>query len=504
MSKKNILLIFTDQQRFDTIAALGNPIIKTPALDALVADGVAFSRAYTPCPVCIPARYSMHTGQMPHRVDCVVNEPTPSDRISFMQVLNRHGYQTHGVGKMHFAMRGMTPDALWGFESRDTSEEGGTGNHFKSYLEENGYDYVHDPQGVRGDMYYIPQPSQLPARLHNTTWVVDRSIDFLKRRDPDRPFMLMTSFIKPHPPFESPTPWNKLYRGPEMPLPKCPEGSDGLITYWNRFQNRYKYKDQGVDNHLIRQIKAAYYSSISFVDYHIGRLVAYLKEQDLYKDTLIVFTADHGEMLGDYHCVGKRNFLDSAARIPMIMVHPEMDGGAICYTPTSLVDIFPTFLGYAGIEPWEDLCGIDLCSIVRGESERDIVFGQYQRGEYAMYMAVTKRYKYIYSAPDQKEWLFDLKTDPEETRNKAYNPMFLHTRDSMRNRLIDSLKADGYTMPFEGDRWKEGEKKTFNDDPDSLLLFQDPQGSIPRIPGYEREELLYPKGPGEGPYRQGF
>src|SRR5690606_11715724 len=114
---------FTDQQRYDTIGSLGNPIIKTPALDSLVENGVSFTRAYTPCPVCVPARYSMKTGQMPHRTDCTVNQRMPDGRKSFMEILSANGYQTHGVGKMHFSFKDKGMWAMWGYESRDVSEE---------------------------------------------------------------------------------------------------------------------------------------------------------------------------------------------------------------------------------------------------------------------------------------------------------------------------------------------------------------------------------------------
>lgn len=486
MRQKNILLVFTDQQRFDTIAALGNNIIKTPTLDSLVENGTTFDRAYTPCPVCIPARYSMHTGQMPHRSDSVVNEMAPH-RKSFMQILSENSYQTHGVGKMHFELEGEDFRYLWGFESRDTSEEGGAKDDFKKYLDDNGYNHVKDPHGVRSEMYYVPQPSQLPDRLHNTTWVADRSIDFLERRDADRPFLLMTSFIKPHPPFETPTPWNKLYRGPEMPLPKRPQDSENLMSFWNRFQNRYKYRDQGIDDNLIRNIKAAYYSTISFMDYNLGRLISYMKDKNLLEDTLIAFSADHGEMLGDYNCFGKRCFLDSAARIPMIMMHPDLPKGQVCSTPVSLVDIMPTFLQYAGIEQQEDYSGESLADIAGGSMVRNMVFGQYHRNEYGVYMAVTEKYKYIYSAPDNKEWLFDLAADAEETRNRAHNPMYTHVVEDMKKRVIEYFKKDGYLTPIEGDDWKRHPVQQLLQDPDYYLLFQDPSDSIPNIPGYERE-----------------
>ncbi|HEX2999642.1 MAG TPA: sulfatase-like hydrolase/transferase, partial [Armatimonadota bacterium] len=318
-TRPNILLLMTDQQRYDTIAALGNPITRTPVLDRLAEEGTAFLRAYTPSPVCVSARCSLLTGLPPHRTGCTDNTPMPQSMPSLMERLATAGYQTHGVGKMHFV-----PDsrALWGFEGRDYSEECGVADDYRAFLDAAGYEHVRDPQGVRSEMYYIPQPSQLPARLHNTTWVADRSIDFLERRDRSRPFFLWTSFIKPHPPFENPTPWNKLYRCAEMPLPKRPEDSENLLTYWNRFQNRYKYRDQGLDNNLIRSLRAAYYGCISFVDYQVGRILAALEARGEMENTLILFVSDHGELLGDYNCFGKRCMLDSAARVPMLAYWP--------------------------------------------------------------------------------------------------------------------------------------------------------------------------------------
>jgi arylsulfatase len=487
--KPNILLIFTDQQRYDTIEALGNPVIKTPALNSLVEDGVWFNRAYTPCPVCVPARYSMMTGRMPHETDCVDNQVMPEGNRSFIEHLADAGYQTHGVGKMHFTFKGTGALAKWGYDSRNVSEEGAAQDDFREYLKEEGFGHVYDAHGVRSDMYYIPQPSQLPDRLHNTRWVVDKSIDFLERRDGSRPFYLMTSFIKPHPPFESPTPWNKLYRGPEMPLPKRPENWEKLITFWNRVQNRYKYRDQGIDDNLVRCIRAAYYSCISYIDFQLGRLFEYLKEQGIYEDTMIVFTADHGEMLGDYNSFGKRNFLDPAARIPMICKYPGCEKGGSTDQPASLVDIFPTFLRFSGVDHGESVCGESLMDIAEGRSRRDSVYGQFQRNELGMYMCVTERYKYIYSAPDDREWLYDLRVDPDETRNRAYNPMYMDTLLELRRKTIQRFRQDGYDAPFEGDDWNHYELRDVFTDPDAFLLFQDPPQSIPHIPGYERERL---------------
>lgn len=485
---KNILLIFTDQQRFDTIAAHGNPVIQTPSLDSLAKDGVSFRRAYSPCPVCIPARYAMHTGLMPHKTDCVYNDIMPEGNRSFMEVLSEHGYQTHGVGKMHFAFEDKETSTLWGYGSRDVSEELGEPDDYTRFLQEHDYGHVHEPNGIRGDMYYTPQPSQLPARLHNSSWVVDRSIDFLESRDAAAPFMLMTSFIKPHPPFETPTPWNKLYRGPEMPLPKQPVTAEVLTTYWNAFQNRYKYFDRGISEHAVRTMKAAYYATISFIDYQVGRLLSYLKEHDLYEDTLIIFSSDHGELLGDYDCLGKRCFLDSASRIPLIMVHPDLPSGCSTEAPVSLVDVFPTMLQYAGIPAEELLCGKSLKDVYEDPSDRDIIFGQYHHHDKALYMSVSERFKYIYSVPDRKEWLFDLKTDPGEIHNKSGNPFYSKHVRMMRASLISYFRKEGYLEPLEGERFKDYELPVRPRELDELLLFQDAEGSLPKIPGYEREQ----------------
>ena len=337
-TKPNILFVMTDQQRSDTIRALGNREIRSPVLDSLVQSGTAFTNCYSPSPVCVAARSATITGVPPHLNGCTSNNASPLQLQSIMQVLQAAGYRTHGIGKMHFNPQA---DAMWGFDSRDISEEGarmqGSRNDFHDYLVENGFGHVLEPQGLRSEMYYIPQPSQLPAQHHHTTWVADRAIDFLRQRnreqpdgsvsagqclrDSTRPFFLWTSFIKPHPPFESPVPWNKLYRAADMLPPRRPEGFEQLLTWWNHHQNRYKYRDKGYDEMLIRTMKAMYYACISFIDFNLGRILEALGDE--IENTLILYTSDHGEMLGDYGSFGKRTMLNPAAKIPLIMRAPN-------------------------------------------------------------------------------------------------------------------------------------------------------------------------------------
>ncbi|MCK5801406.1 MAG: sulfatase-like hydrolase/transferase [Lentisphaeria bacterium] len=515
----NILNIFVDQQRFDTIHALGNPVIKTPNLDRLVERGVAFTNAFSPSPVCISARCSMIHGQYPMNTNCYANTTMPTDgRDTFMTALTRNGYRTHGIGKCHF-----TPDThgLRGFQTRERQEEGGgrmsalDKNPYLKFLHDKGYTHVIEPNGVRGEMYYIPQPSQLPAALHPSQWIGDRASAFLKEQKGEKqPWFLYASFIHPHPPFAPPNPWHKLYRAPLMPLPNLPPDYESLQTYVNRCQNRYKYRDQGMDLNLLRNIKAHYYACISFVDYQVGRILDTLEQTGQLENTLILFTGDHGEHLGDYNCFGKRSMHDSCARIPMLTALPGvLDGGRTCDTPVNLVDLASTFLELTKTSlDTHELDGVNLADIASGSSDRDMVFSQHaytrrvnivnreiplpveymddpalEVASMSSHMAVTREWKYIYSAPDAQEFLFDKIQDPLETRNRAGNPFPKDVLQTMKGRLIDHLKSGDETAGIDGDQWRVfPETPPFPKNPDAGLLIQD--GYAPwanmTIPGY--------------------
>ncbi len=478
LPQPNILLIFTDQQRYDSIAALGNPIIRTPAFDRLVHEGTAFERCYTPSPVCVSARCSMVTGLQPHRTGCFDNSPTPQHLPSFMERLAERGYQTHGVGKMHFS-----PDLrrMWGFETRDISEEVCLDDDFAASLRVAGYGHVHDTNGVRGEYYYLPQPSQLPAHLHNSHWVADCSIDFLARRDRSRPFFLWSSFIKPHPPFEVPAPWNLLYRGAEMLPSFRPEGYQNLLTYWNRVQNRYKYRDAGTDEFLIRTMRAAYFAQVSFLDFNLGRILAALGDE--IDNTLIVTSSDHGELLGDYGSFGKRSMLDAAARIPLIGRWPgHFAAGERVATPVSLIDLFPTFLTAAGSsEPAPDPEGASLLEVAGGCFQQRFVYSQFSQRGTGLYLITDGRWKYSYSAADRKEWLFDLEIDPRESHNLAYNLAYKGKASELRLALLRRFEQDGYSDPQENGAWRLYPRFEGPDDPDAGLIQQEAPGLQAKI-----------------------
>jgi len=376
---------------------------------------------------------------------------------------------------MHFR---PDPQALRGFQTRERQEEGVArieDDDYLQFLRANGFDHVYDPMGQRSEMYYIPQPSQLPARLHATQWVADRSLAFLRERDKSQPFFLFTSFLHPHPPFSPPTPWNKLYRAPMMPMPKEPRDCESLHTHINRHQNRYKFRDNGIDYNLLRCIKAYYYACISFIDFQVGRLLAELESSGELDNTLIVYTSDHGEFLGDYRCFGKRSMLDAAARVPLMVRYPERFAvGHVCDTPISLVDLLPTVASAAGVDADAYRSdGMDLAALAAHPPEERTVFSQFQNGALAQYMAVDERFKYVYSSSDRREFLFHRLEDPDETRSRAGVP-FCHGKVAeMRQRLWARLRADGFDRPFDGEAWRLYPQPQWPADPDAGLLIQD-------------------------------
>lgn len=494
MSRPNILLILTDQQRWDTIAAAGNPHIKTPSLDRLAREGTRFASAYTAAPVCVPARCALHYGQYPLTTGCLENNfPMPDDRASVADALNAAGYRTHAIGKRHFTPDPQDSRGFQALEKQEEIVERVNDDDYLQYLEANGMDHALEPHGARGEAYYVPQLSSLPPRHHPTQWIADRSCEWLAGRETeDQPFFLFSSFIHPHPPFSPPSPWHKLYRGPDMPLPKMAEDNESLYCYTNYRQNRYKGRDAGRDLRLHQLIKAYYYASISFIDYQVGRMLDTLEATGQLDNTLVIFASDHGEFLGDYNCFGKRSFLDSAARVPLLCRLPgTFESGLTCADPASLVDIMPTVLAATGTEA-PNMDGQDLAKVAAGKSGREAVFGHYQGHEGGIYMATTREWKYIWSAADNREFLFDRVKDPHETRNRAHNVACLTAVRRMRGRLQEHIRTmPGHADIVGPDGWIAKQSIRLPDDPDAGLIVQDPPCYLDRlhIPGYSDDGI---------------
>ena len=405
-------MLFTDQQRWDTISALGNQEIQTPALDALSRESVVFTRCYTPSPVCIPARFSLFSGQYPGRCGCSNNNGGYRyGGEGFYHEFTRRGYRSCCIGKMHHA---KDPYGPMGFEKRLVQEElSDPRDDYTRFLLGSPYKNVFDYNGMRSEMYYIPQISQLPAEFHPTQWVGDRSVEFIEECGGDRPFFLMASFIHPHPPFAPPSPWNKLYRAQGRPAYMPPN----VEEFRDFLSDRFTCEKLGVSPQDLTLLKNYYYACVSFVDYQIGRILAALRERGMADDTVVVFTSDHGEMLGDFGTLGKRSMLDASVRVPLLIRLPGGEG-TLREDVSSLVDLPPTLLRLAGLDyDGTEYDGLDLFS----GAEREVVFSQYSTGPNGVYMAASSRDKLIYHRPSRRYYYYD--TIPEETnRYRADDP----------------------------------------------------------------------------------
>lgn len=460
----NLLLIITDQQRADTLNKAGNPDIYTPNLDRLCETGIRYDQAYCESPECCPARSLIFSGQWGHRTGNMGNGLITPLETTFVEKLNKAGYHTENIGKMHSYPEGNN----WGFQRVQRSEELGEmkRDDFKKYIVDLGLDWVYEPHGVRHEYYYIPQVSQLSDRCHNTTWVGNQTIEYMKQTQHDQPWFLTASFIKPHPPFDPTTPFLTMYDPADLPLPIRSDQDRTDMWPLQKGQNYSKWMELTDDN-LARLIKAAYYACISQIDVQIGRMLDSLEENGMRDNTLIIFTSDHGEMLGDHYQWGKRSFYNGAARIPFILSCPgKLPEGAVNKDLVGHRDIAPTLLHAAGVlvhaEEWS---GKSLLERIHNEEQewRNITFGELVTNTYgvmsnelaekvsSIYMAANQRWKYIYAPNGGKEALFDLEQDPLELTNLQFLPETQANKKQLRQALLSFFKEEGYTAGLSED-----------------------------------------------------
>lgn len=430
-TRPNILLITTDQQRFDTLAALGNREIYTPHLDWLADEGLAFTRAYTDCPICLPARATIMTGRHAYTLGLSTNNGMAQamvGRRTLPQRLTALGYQTRAQGKMHFEpLR-----CHYGFEHMELPLDYYRERHRRP---QEGLPKEH---GV-GENEMTPVISTVHETESLTHWTVQRSIDFLETRDETRPFFLWTSFTKPHPPFDPCANYWALYANREVSAPIHGDWSQTVAGIPQGFlQPTYCLNDAyRMSESQLKDAKRAYYACITQIDYQLGLLFARLRELGLLRNTWIVFTADHGEMLGDHHMGAKTVFLEGSAHIPLL-IRPPADpwdkkplAGTRVDTLAQLADLLPTILRMVGEPLPTDVDGIDLLDPAARAQER-VYFGSCAKQQYAV---MRGRVKYCFAAAGGCELLFDLASDPQEQRNLAGCPEHATTLRELRGEL---------------------------------------------------------------------
>ena len=447
--KKNLLLIMCDQLRADVLGCYGESLVKTPNIDRLAARGTVFENAYSQTPVCVPARYGLISGQNPAKIDMWVNKTNvPVVAHPLAEEIRRQGYYTAAVGKMHF----FPPRKHYGFDRMLLAEE--IPGHIKDddylpFLRQNGFGDVTEPHGMRSEHYYEPQVSPLPLDLHSSAWTAKTAAGEVSD-NAARPFFLFTSFIKPHPPFEPCPNYAQLYP-PEKTHPPVRCAAE-LSPYDNDIivQNGYKVGGADkVDDAALGKIRAAYYGCVSQVDEQIGLLLNSLETAGVLEDTVIVFTADHGEMLGDHYAFGKRVYYEQACRVPLIVAGPGVNSGARQAGLCCLSDVYATLLCAAGAPLPGECDGVDLlpfCKNGKDEIHAQILAGHGQ-GRARKFMLRFGDYKYLYFENGGREVLFSMAGAREELCDiSGENPA---AAAKGRSLLIEELKKAGLTQCLE-------------------------------------------------------
>lgn len=481
MSKKpNILFIMTDQFRGDCLGIAGHPDVKTPYLDTLANKGVRFDRAYSACPSCIAARAALHTGlsQKHHRRVGYEDGIPWRYPHTLAGELSKAGYYTQCVGKMHvYPTRNYL--GFHNVELHDgylhAARHGSVPYRESQFVVDDYFHWLKQEKGVEADITdngtecnsWISRPFSHEERYHPTNWVTDRSLDFLRRRDPDMPFFLMASYVRPHPPFDAPSWYFDLYKDKALRPPFVGDWEETeLLARKGRI---FDSATGPIDPELMRQAQIGYYACITHLDHQIGRLISALDEHELSDNTVILFTSDHGEELCDHHLFRKSRPFEGSSHIPLIISgKPELTGlqpHSVCHNVVELRDIMPTLLELAGAPIPGEVDGKSLLPLLSAsrpdipeegcvagvgkpaEEFREYLHGEHSYGDFSNHYIVTEKDKYSWYTVSGREQYFDLEKDPHELHDLIGNPSSQERISYLRDCLIRELsgRPEGFT-----------------------------------------------------------
>lgn len=427
--RPNVLFVMTDQQRADTIFALGNSHIYTPNLDRLVRRGVTFTNAYSTCPVCVAARYTIRTGCEPpttgiysnSRPSLVQGQPEDNEQRCgpyLARTMARLGYRTFGVGKFH--THPVHEDL--GFQVHLHSEElygtpeGRASDDYAAFIAKQHpeYDWIEGLMGERTEMYYMPQMSAMPASVTVEAWAADRAIEQIRKKD-DRPYFGFVSFVGPHPPFAPPIPFNRMYDPDTMPNPVRGDLATDHMDEYIPFMNYAIWAEDINDPHA-RVLKARYYGEISYIDHCLGRILDAVDARPDADNTLICFFSDHGDHLGDHHAWQKESFFEAACHIPLLVSWPSrLSKGARSDDLVCLADLFGIATTAAGQPDLRE--GADVLGRLDGKvAPRERLIGYYGAPGTNQFKVMVRDgdWKYIFMANGGREQLFNVAEDPAE------------------------------------------------------------------------------------------
>lgn len=445
-SRPNIVLIHTDQQRGDTLSIDGHPLLTTTNLDHLAFSGARFRRAYSECPTCIPARHALLTGVSPNASGVVGFGPKmriARPEATLPELLKRAGYQTVHVGRGWHQYPGH---AHYGFEIN-------RGDPFAEY-----YSRFHDlpvPANTQHELKYQMLHGGLtmnghkarswehPEEFHQTNYAVNRTVEFLGRRDRERPFFLSVGISAPHPPLAPPRDYLERYLSKEPDGPAIGSWATRPTNDGRGFSDQHGR--QVLEGERLRETKAGYYGLIQHIDDQLEIVKMGLRgigDEPVY----VFFVSDHGEMLGDHYFWRKSMPYEGSARVPFLLSGPGIEEGTTVDEPVALQDILPTCCEIAGVSTPEHVTGRSLLERATGATSEPV--REWLHAEHApigdqgpgWHVLVSERHKYIWFV-DGTEQLFDLAEDPQELEDLSGRAELSSVVSSCRERLVSALAA---------------------------------------------------------------
>ena len=464
MSKPNIVLVMSDEMRYDCMGRTSNGFVRTPALDALAREGVFFENAFVSTPLCIPARVSLFTGRYSHATGVSDNRPEPmADPLDTMvDIFSRAGYATSLCGKNHLFTDVELPRRF------DHVVEYG---HF-GRISAGGLLAEKDVTAFMWQVFarYWVDEAPFPIEVTPNCRITDEAIGFLNRRDPARPFFLWLSYVDPHGPIMTPKPYAGMYDPAAMPpWPTVPD-EYARKPFRQRLAREGDLLKRIGGKDGMNHLRAAYTGMVTYVSDQVGRFVDELARRELRDNTIVVFTSDHGDHQGNHGLTHKSVTLyDDLIRVPLIINSPgRIAPRAVSDTMVDQIDLMPTLLDLAGLETPDTTDGRSLAPLLRGETRhhRDAVFGEYGfegdalrpdeltpelrdeifkhytpefhpavcRGRFRSIR--TRDWKYVHYSSGERE-LYDLKNDPLELTNLAGDPHVAATENDLRARLLE-------------------------------------------------------------------
>ena len=446
--KPNILLLMTDQQRWDAMGCSGD-WVQTPNLDRIASEGVRFTNCVTTSPVCIPTRLSLATGLYPHNTGVWNNmhHQMSAETPTWMQAVRDAGYRTSLFGKTHLHPHSgdlrEREELMNAYGLDDVDEIGGPRasanvlSHMTAAWQAKGLwdTYRADYRERFSNKPHVVRPSVLPLEDYADVYVGQQAKGYLERYDRDEPWCCWVSFGGPHEPWDTPEPYASMYNPADMPraIPR-PETGERPRGHLDRLMERV---NPNFEKGEIGRLRANYAGNVTLIDAQIGEIIDVIQARGELENTVIVHCSDHGEMNGDYGLIYKSNFLNGAVRIPLLVRTPDAVKGTTCDSPVEWIDIGPTLVELAGGELKHRQFGKSLCPVLAqpASMHRDFAISEIE-GEI---MLLNRQWKIALNATGEAYLLFDVQNDAEETQNLAGRPEIADVETELRLQILERL-----------------------------------------------------------------